>query len=235
MEVTNDFFLPSWKPSLSLSLAKESWEWNSKYPENCERQQIQEQPVFQPVYPEISNLTKISSMCPSLMLLSTHGQIFLLKKQPVSYLQIFQCQVKSGVFKYQLIWEIVFFGEVKLRFKYKTKSETGKEFYKIEVKQFSRWSHGWSKYPLLIIIENNPILSEKMIWYHKLDFHPIPWTWEGVRSIYQIHKYLIRPSWFVKCWIYSMISFWCFLYSKGNWWSSAHMNITLMLSLSLYE
>ena len=186
------------------------------------------------MYPEISNLTKISSICPSLMLLSTNGQIFLLKTASQLSPNI---PVPSQIRCFQVPADLrnSFFGEVKLRFKYKTKSETGKEFYKIEVKQFSRWSHGWSKYPLLIIIENNPILSEKMIWYHKLDFHPIPWTWEGVRSIYQIHKYLICPSWFVKCWIYSMISFWCFLYSKGNWWSSAHMNITLMLSLSLYE
>ena len=56
---TKDLILPSWKPALLLSLAKESWEWNWKYPVNCKRQQIQEQPVFQPVYPETSNLTKI--------------------------------------------------------------------------------------------------------------------------------------------------------------------------------
>ena len=102
-----DFVLPKWRtPRTQLNhfgshyhCGKRILEWISKYLENCKRQQIQEQPVFKPVYPEISNLTDDQFI--ALMLLS---DISLLK-QPVSYLQTIQCQVKSGVFKYQLIWE----------------------------------------------------------------------------------------------------------------------------------
>merc|ERR550517_1844428 len=60
------------------------------------------------------------------MLLSTNGQIFLLKTASQLSPNI---PVPSQIRCFQVPAE--------LRFKYKTKSETGKEFCKIEVKQFS--------------------------------------------------------------------------------------------------